>query len=266
MEPHRPTISVVCPAYNSAAFIAETLRCVFAQTLPPYECIVADDGSSDTTAAIAEALAEGAPTRVRVLRNPHRGPGAARNAAIRAATGDWIAFLDSDDMWDPVKVERVTAAMLAHPACNFFCHNQRHQRRDGSTVVLDLAARYAHIPIQQQLFRNCPFATSAVVCRRDLLLNHGCFDENLMSAQDYELWLRLGPALRVYFIPEVLGLYRDRSGNISSSRRLRHLGNVLWALTGHRRSTSRTRYLLGVLRHLVAFGKHQAAAVRLRVR
>jgi glycosyltransferase involved in cell wall biosynthesis len=102
MTPHDATISVVIPCYNGARYLPETLASVLRQTLPPHEVIVVDDGSTDDSAAVAASF--GPP--VRVLRQPNQGESVARNRGIDEARGNWIAFIDADDLWDPSKLER----------------------------------------------------------------------------------------------------------------------------------------------------------------
>src|SRR6266496_6642484 len=102
-------ISVVIPAYNSEEFICEAIRSVNAQSLPVSEIIVVDDGSSDRTAEVAERLG------TRVIRQRHGGISVARNAGIRAAKHEWIAFHDADDLWTPEKIEYQWAAIQHYP-------------------------------------------------------------------------------------------------------------------------------------------------------
>jgi glycosyltransferase involved in cell wall biosynthesis len=239
-------ISVVVPAFMSASYLMRTLESVGVQTVRPREIVVVDDGSRDGTADVAEAFARsqrGFP--VRVLREPHRGPGAARNAGVRAAAGEWIAFLDSDDLWNPDKLAVVTAAMNAHPAANFFCHNETIVFLDGSTRDTDYAEGYdPRQPLPPQLYRRNFFSTSAVVCRRDDVLRCGGFDETLSSAQDYELWMRMSPVIVPVFIPRTLGTYVLRSGNITTSRFWRRLRNALRVKVRHRDKASLTAFAI----------------------
>jgi len=109
--PGRPTVSVVIPAFNASKYLRAAIRSVIEQTHTPFEVIVVDDGSSDATASIAHRF--GAP--VRVLRRPHRGAGAARNAGIRDARGAFIALLDSDDLWEPDKLAHQLRLFDADP-------------------------------------------------------------------------------------------------------------------------------------------------------
>lgn len=108
-----PTVSVVIPCYNGAPFLRETLKSALAQTVPPLEIIVVDDGSTDDSVAIGESF--GSP--VRVLRQSNQGESVARNVGIREARGDWIALLDADDLWSPEKTARQLEAVSQNPDC-----------------------------------------------------------------------------------------------------------------------------------------------------
>lgn len=230
-------ISVVCPTYNSAQFIESTLETVVRQTRLPDEVVISDDGSRDDTLAVVErfAAARGAGIVWRILRNEHRGPGATRNAGIHAANGEWIAFLDSDDLWETNKIACILQAIDKQPGANFFCHDELLVGKDGTKSTLEYGRRYREEhPLPPQLYYSNMFSTSAVVCRRDLLIGHGCFDETLMSAQDYELWLRLSPVMRPVFVHEVLGKYVERAGNITSSGMKRRLKNEVRIALMHR--------------------------------
>ena len=107
-----PSISVVIPCYNGAAFLAETLGSIAGQTYPPLEVIVIDDGSMDDSAAIAGRFGP----LVRVVRQANQGESVARNRGIDEAKGDWIALLDADDVWEPAKLERQMAVALGSHA------------------------------------------------------------------------------------------------------------------------------------------------------
>jgi len=260
-------ITVIIPAYNAAGFLLRTLETVAAQREQPGAIVVADDGSSDATVSVAAAFAASHPEcAVRVLREPHRGPGAARNAALRAADTAWVAFLDSDDRWEQEKIARIAAAIDRHPAVNFWCHNQTIQFLDGTSRVTDLAAAYDPTrPLSPQLWRNNLFLTSAVVCRRDLVLSVGGFDENLTSAQDYELWLRMSQYLVARVIDIPLGRYIERHGNISTSRFWKRLRNLWRVKHRHRDKVSFVQYLL-LMTHATIFHLVQPIAGSLRHR
>jgi GT2 family glycosyltransferase len=254
-------ITVVVPAYQAEPWLRETLNTVAHQTCLPRELIVVDDGSADGTCRVVDAFALANPAlMVRLERSPHRGPGAARNMGVAAATSPWVAFLDSDDLWHPRKLECVRQAILARPDGNLFCHNEMTRFLDGREQEADYGAGVSSThPFPPQLYRRNCFSTSAVVCRRDVVLDHGGFDEELSSAQDYELWLRLSPALVPVFVTETLGTYVMRSGNISSGRVWRRYLNAMRVRHRHRDKAGWGLYLHMVTRDTASYA---VAAVR----
>ncbi len=131
-------VTVVCTVYNGAAYLREALESALAQTLPPAEVIVVDDGSEDDSGAVAERLG------VTVVRQPNSGVGPARNRGVDLARGDHVSFLDADDRWDPHKLEAQLAALRAKPSADgAFCWEQRF----GSSELSDAdRARPGEIP------------------------------------------------------------------------------------------------------------------------
>jgi glycosyltransferase involved in cell wall biosynthesis len=251
-----PKISVVCPTYNSASFVLPTLEHVVNQVYLPYEIIVCDDGSADETVSVVRNFLKDHPgIRSQLIVNPHRGPGATRNTAVRHASGDWIAFIDSDDVWLPHKLEVVAQSIRDHSEANFFCHSEEQIRQDGSRQLLDYGKWYDRLkPLPFQLYHRNFFSTSAVTCRRSLLLDSGLFDEFLMSSQDYELWLRMSPQISPYFINDVLGFYYDREGNITSGKIWSRWMNMVRIAYRHRKKTTVVGSLYHLLRFTAAFG------------
>src|SRR4051812_24472999 len=113
----RGLVSIIIPTYNRAAYLGAAIASVRAQTFADWELIVVDDGSTDETAAMLDELSD---PRIRVLRIGHSGSESiTRNAGLRLAEGEWVAFLDSDDLWVPEKLERQLAQMVAQPACQW---------------------------------------------------------------------------------------------------------------------------------------------------
>lgn len=222
-----PSISVVMPAFNSAAHIKEALASAYRQSLRPYEIIVVDDGSSDDTAALASAAG------ARVLTQENAGPAAARNAGIRAASGDWIAFLDADDLWSDEKLERQFRAPRQAPQVGFvFCDFTTfdecgtHRRtgfeelghvREGKRTPLEPALWLCDKESLGQGFLNAMFIlTSTVLVRRDILMSDDLFDVRMRCAEDYELFLRLVVRTNVAFADEPLVAYRRGPDGITA--------------------------------------------------
>ncbi len=197
-------VSVIIPTYNRAALVQEAVASVLAQTWREFELIVVDDGSTDDT---PEALAPYA-SRIRLLRRESRGGvSAARNAGMAAARGEWLAFLDSDDLWLPEKLARQMAYLAAHPE-QLWCQTEETWVRRGVRLKQPPTHRKIGGRIFFQSLERCMVSPSAVILHRRLLEEHGGFDENLPAAEDYDLWLRLSWRYDIGLAPEPLIIKR----------------------------------------------------------
>lgn len=225
----RAPVSVIIPAFNAAATIGRALASVASQTARPDEVIIVDDGSQDQTAEIARTLARAMPDlSVRILSQPNRGAGAARNRALAEARAPYVAFLDADDEWLPEKLE-ASLRYLEHDGLTLVAHNG-WLVRDGGETLLDTARRYraARDNLFSGLYRRGFIATSSVVARRDALAAAGGFDEALRTGQDFDLWLRVlkEPDARFFIFDRALTRHHETPGSITSHTR-RRLANTL---------------------------------------
>lgn len=245
-------ISVVVPVFNGEKFIEETLMSVVRQTTLPLEIIVIDDGSQDNTCELIEEFSCAHPgITTTLIKSQHLGPGAARNKGIAAARGSWIAFLDSDDLWLPNKLDLVARAYGKNYYANFICHNEIH-RRDSIDKVVDSFSRYDNEKsLLPQLFNGCFLSTSAIICKKSLLTHFGGFDNSFPNAQDYELWLRMSPKISLLMLPDVLGVYVIRSGNITSRPLLKRSKSVYRVIKANKSLVSRHAYIIRVAKHVV---------------
>ncbi len=181
-----PEVSVIIPTHNRRAMLLEAIDSVLAQSTPAFELIVIDDGSTDGTGDTLHLrrLAE----TIRIERIDHRGPAAARNCGVAIARAPLVAFLDSDDLWSPTKLERQLAFMRDNPGCaisqtgEIWIRNgqrvnpgRRHRKRAGDIFIDSL--------------RTCLVGMSSVMMRADLFHSSGGFDEQMTAAEDYDLWL-----------------------------------------------------------------------------
>ncbi len=197
-------VSVIIPTYNRAGLVQEAVASVLAQTWRDFEVLVVDDGSTDGT---FEALAPYA-SRLRLLRRESRGGvSAARNTGIAAAQGEWLAFLDSDDLWRPEKLARQLAYLAEHPDL-LLCQTEETWVRRGLRVNQPLTHRKVGGRIFFASLERCLVSPSAVILHRRLLEEHGGFDEDLPAAEDYDLWLRLAWRYEVGLLPEPLIIKR----------------------------------------------------------
>ena len=209
------SISVVIPCYNAGRFLDEALASVMAQTRPPHEILVVDDGSTDDTVPIAERHAAGDP-RVRVLRLPQNGgDAAARNTGLRHATGDLVAMLDADDTWEPWHLEEVGGLLDRFPEAMVASAAARFTGRRSGTVVPRFAPGLPTRVFTLAL-RQSPHSQSTVVARRHVLLAAGGHDESRRGATDYDLWLRLSYEHPFVCSHRVTATYRWHGQQISS--------------------------------------------------
>jgi GT2 family glycosyltransferase len=210
-----PSFSIVVAAYQSAATIGEALASAFAQTLRPLDVVVCDDGSTDE---LAEALAPFA-DRITLVRQENAGEGAAKNAAVRAAAGDFAVFLDADDVFDPERLKALAELAAARPDLDVLT-TDAYLEVDGSVVRRCYDETWAFEVEDQRsaiLERNFVFGLAAV--RRSTFLAAGGFDITLRYASDWDLWSRLildGAAAGL--VAEPLATYRLRTTSLSAQR------------------------------------------------
>jgi len=183
-----PEVSVIIPTFNRCAMLREAIDSVLAQSTPAFELIVIDDGSTDGTAEHLARLAE--TIRIKIERIEHRGPSAARNRGAALARAPLIAFLDSDDLWSPAKLERQIAFMRDNPGCAI-SQTREIWIRNGRRVNPGYRHRKRAGDIFVDSLRTCLIGMSSVMIRTDLFRSSGGFDEHMAAAEDYDLWLRI---------------------------------------------------------------------------
>jgi len=192
-------ISVIIPTWNRSSYLARALESVFAQSVLPHEVIVVDDGSTDNSSEIIKLNFRD----VRYLYQENRGVSSARNTGILAARGDWIALLDSDDRWEPHKLERQQRALQANPDAKM-CHSNETWIRNGKRVnPMNKHAKRGGL-IFQHCLPLCAISPSAAVIKRELFDEIGLFDEALPACEDYDLWLRICATHPVLYLDEPL--------------------------------------------------------------
>jgi glycosyltransferase involved in cell wall biosynthesis len=203
-----PTISCIIPVYNQAEYLGEALDSVLRQTVAPTEVIVVDDGSTD---AIDMALR---PYRdqVRVLQQANRGPAVARNAGIRIATGEWLSFLDGDDVWDPTKLERQLAAFAMDPRLDYCLTFVRHfWQPESADRERELRA------LNHAITRDGPgFTFQTLLVRAATFARVGALDEALRIGEDTDWFARArAMGLRRRIMDAVLVHRRMHERNLS---------------------------------------------------
>ncbi|SHH91775.1 Glycosyl transferase family 2 [Desulfofustis glycolicus DSM 9705] len=183
-------ISVIIPTYNRAELLVGAVRSVLTQTLEPAEILVIDDGSTDDSEDRVAALVREGARCLRYLCQPHRGPAAARNFGLANCSFDMLAFLDSDDRWEPRKLELQARAMRSSPN-TLVSHTRESWYRRGQFLNQKKRHRPPHGAIFEQCLPLCCVGMSTVMARRALFEQFGVFDETLICCEDYDFWLRV---------------------------------------------------------------------------
>ena len=210
-----PLVSVVMPAYNARPFIEEAIRSVLNQDYPNIELVVVDDGSRDGTPEAAEQF----DVRVKVLRQRNAGPAAARNRGIAAAGGDFIAFLDADDVWFPGKVSMQVQYLQGHPDVGvvFGGFLRWYPQPDGSFLAapapVNLGSPLKLVPghsgwIYKDILLDSVICIITAMVRRSVIEKVGTFDESLRTGEDYDFWLRVSRQFRAAEFDRTLAYYR----------------------------------------------------------
>jgi glycosyltransferase involved in cell wall biosynthesis len=194
-----PLVSVIIPTFNRAEWLAESIGSVLKQTYPHLELIIVDDGSTDHTSRVVRAFGKA----VTYLWVAHQGVSAARNRGVQAAHGPLIAFLDSDDVWQPGKVAAQVALLQRQPEVEV-CYTDEIWIRHGVRVnPKQIHQKHSGLLFEPSLPR-CIISPSSIMLRRSLWERLGGFDERLPACEDYDLWLRMTVRVPVVLIPEPL--------------------------------------------------------------
>lgn len=213
----KPRVSIVIPTYNRQELVIEAIESVLAQSYRDFEIIVVDDGSTDETSARLEHYSN----RIEYRKQKNQGVAAARNTGIRLSQGEFICFLDSDDLWEPRKLETQVAFADAHSEYALLCTEVRGFSIDAVAIGRNKSEMYDiqnGFVVEQLLFGNW-IQTSSVMVRRECFDEVGLFDEAVgQFGEDWLLWMRVASKFPVFFIPEPLVSYRYQPGGLTLSR------------------------------------------------
>ncbi len=210
-------VSVVMPAYNCEEFIGEAIDSVLRQTYNHYEIIIINDGSTDGT---EETILRLDSALITLINQPNKGVASARNTGIQQARGEFIAFLDSDDIWQNdtltlqyEHLEKDQDIGLVYGDMELF---------DSTGILSENWLVEAGWPrpegfIFKDLLFKCLFQTSTVMVRREVLDDVGLFDDSLLLGEDYDLWLRIAAKYKIGYIPKVITKYRRNAQSLTSS-------------------------------------------------
>jgi cellulose synthase/poly-beta-1,6-N-acetylglucosamine synthase-like glycosyltransferase len=221
-------VSVITPVYKVEQYIAETVRSVLAQTYPEFELLIVDDGSPDRSVEICQQFQD---PRIKIIRQENRGANAARNEGIRQAKGDYLAFLDGDDLWLPEKLEKHVEHLESSPQIGISFSRSAFIDEAGNPLGIYQIPKLEGITIGHIFCRNPISNGSCAVFRREVFeaikyqdnlygdTQDFYWDERLQGSQDIDCWFRIAIQTdwQMEGIPESLTLYRVNSGGISAN-------------------------------------------------
>lgn len=228
------SISVVIPAFNSSKTISKTLSSVFSQTVKVDEIVITNDGSVDDTLDRLNLIKTSNPNfNIKIINQDNKGIGAARNACLKNCNSNYVAFLDSDDIWHKRKIENCKKLLYNLPKIDLLYHNEIKQinriktyRKYGKV----LKPEYPYL-----LYYGNKFSPSSVIVKYDLLKEVGYFSENLNfnSAEDFDLWLKLcRKKINIFYLDMFLGSYIVSNNSITNNRKY-HFNNVQNVFSSH---------------------------------
>ena len=212
-----PRVTVVIPTYNAAAYLTDTLESVCGQTYTDFELLIVDDGSNDTTLALARQFESR--LSLRIIEQQNSGPAAARNNGVRAARGELVAFIDSDDLMLPQRLAAQVAMFEADPALGLVHTDLMTFDERG---VIHATRRAFSNPcggqVLGQLLIDNFITTSTVMAPRARLIEAGLFDEARRISEDFDLWLRMAERWSVGYVEQPMVKYRRRPGSLSEDK------------------------------------------------
>lgn len=244
-----PKVVVIIPCYNREKFIADTIDSVLSQTYPNIETITVDDGSTDKTRMILDSYGD----RIRILEHPGRvnkGQSAAINRGLRSSNSDYVAILDSDDLFAPEKIERQVRYLEKHPDIGLVYANGFEIDENGTRLYKIYQEGHVEKSDPNEVLMNCYFLVpNNSLVRRSAFDLAGDFDESLRSAQDHDMAIRLAEVIKLAYIDEPLFYYRKHKDSISHKKASLRWRNGLIIL---KKASERYNYSFNVKRKRLA--------------
>ncbi len=201
-----PTVTVVIPTYNAINYLPKALESLLHQTFTNFEVIIIDDGSTDSTAQWLGNLTD---SKIEITVQTNQGVAVARNLGIAKAKGDYIAFLDSDDLWEPTKLEKQVQCLEANPDVGLVNTWIEYIDEQGNHLSIVQAPEAVGNVWNRAIAENLILCGSVPLIRRSCFETVGVFDPNLLSAEDWDMWIRIAASYSFALIREPLVSYRQ---------------------------------------------------------
>lgn len=198
------TISIIMPCYNSAASVAASVTSALEQTYRDIQLIVINDGSTDNTLEVLQGIDD---DRMKIIQQDNHGVCVARNYGLAEAKGEFIAFLDSDDSWDPRCLEKLHAALVSDEQAALAYCGWQNLGLPGGRGAPFVPPDYEGQGKIESLLGNCRWPIHAALSKRSVIVEAGGFDTRFITSEDYLLWLKIGLRHKIVLVPEVLAYY-----------------------------------------------------------
>ncbi|MCJ8280166.1 MAG: glycosyltransferase [Rivularia sp. ALOHA_DT_140] len=208
-----PCCSIIIPAYNAIKYLPETLESVLKQSFTDFEVFIIDDGSYDNIVEWVDGIQD---SRVKFISQKNKGVSAARNLGISNASGEYIAFLDADDLWESSKLEKQLQYLAENPSVGLIHAEMALIDEESKSLGRKFTSDIEGNALKQLLEQNT-IVTSSVIVRRSCLEKVGNFDNNLTSSEDWELWVRIALHYSIAIIKEPLVFYRIHANNTTKN-------------------------------------------------
>ncbi len=200
-----PSVSVIVPAYNCSQYLQKTIESILTQTFQNFEILIIDDGSTDNTREIISSIARRNPERIKTFYQENKGVSSARNTGIKEAKGEYIAFLDADDLWIPEKLEKQLFLFKKNQEADFIytdCYFTDEKEKEIPDYPRTLLFKKGNIFLD--LFLNFFIITSGVIVKKKDLDKIGFFNESFRNSEDYDYFLKLAYSFKADYVKEKL--------------------------------------------------------------
>ena len=227
---YNPLISIIIPVYNTKRYLDETIGSVLKQTFSNWELILVDDGSTDGSVDLIQCYCQ-KDARMKLVQQPNAGQGAARNNGVQQASGELIAFLDSDDLWVPEKLAKQLEEKVQHGVQFQYAHGYlMHEDQNNEITTYDwIAGKFEGLAFFNELFISCQVNTDTVLMDKSIFDQIGYFDTGpeLRGTEDFDMWLKVGRAgFKIFGSKERVAYYRIHPGGTHLNTMKQNIGRI----------------------------------------